>query len=213
MHLGLQKIRNKLGKISLVIVPLFFTLSELFHPKTMDTIIGEIESAEKYREVWFMSHIFALISIIFIPTLITKIISFIDKNRIIYTGIFYFISNIGLIGITGLLGYDFLLYDAWVVNNDHVISQFLTVINDSVYGFIFLKIGPILFIFSFLALVILMLISNKAKKWKTILIVIGTLIYGFTGPLIPVSNGHILVSFGAAVMLIGFIGLLVSDAR
>lgn len=207
MYLDLKQINKSLGRISLLAVPLFFTLSEFFHPKTMDTIIGEIRSAEKYRETWLISHLFALVSIIFIPVLILKMLDLIDRKRMVPAVIFYFISNIGVIGITGLLGYDFLLYEAGLVNNDLVMSRFLSIINSSVYGLIFLKAGPILFLIGFLALGILLLLSEKIKKRVSILILIGTLIYGFAGPLIPVSNGHLIVCFGAAVMLLGFIGI------
>ena len=202
-----------IGRVALIVVPLFFALSELLHPITQDTILGEIQSAKDNDVRWMISHLLALIAIIFLPFLAQKLIYYIDDRKVKSSIFGLVLSYIGIIGIVGLLTYDFILWDAWKVGNDHVIVNYLGILNGSVYGKIFLMIGPITFLLGFFILVFLMLISTKITRWKSIWVLIGLLIYGFAGPLVPVSNGHILVSSGALIMLIGFIGILISDYR
>jgi hypothetical protein len=206
------EIMNKtLGRISIIVVPLFFALSELVHPITQDTILGEIQSAKDNDIRWLIAHALALIAIVFLPFLAQKLICYIDDKKVKSSILGLALSYIGIIGVTGLLIYDFILWDAWKVGNDEIVAKYLDILYNSVYGKLFLLIGPIIFLCSFLLLVILMLISEKIAKWKSILIIIGLLIYGLAGPLVPVSNGHILVSSGALIMLAGFIGILMED--
>lgn len=206
------KIMNKkLGRVALIAVPLFFVLSELIHPITQDTILGEIQSANNNDLRWVVSHVLALIAIIFLPFMAQKLICYIDDRKVKSSIFGLAISYIGIIGVVGLVAYDFTLLDAWKVGDDSIIADYLGILNNSVYGKIFLIIGPIIFLFGFFLLVFLMFISSKVTRWKSALVLIGLLIYGLAGPLIPVSNGHILVSLGALVMLIGFIGILIED--
>lgn len=209
---SINEIINKsLGRIALIVVPLFFALSELIHPVTKDTVIGEIDSAKNNSLEWLISHVFALIAIIFLPFIVQKLISFIDERKVKSSLLGICFSYFGIIGVTGILVYDFMLWDAWRVGNNEIIGNYLEILNYSVFGHLFLLLGPILFLVGFLMLVILMLISTKIKRWKTVLILVGLLIYGLAGPLVPISNGHILVSIGALTMLVGFIGVLIED--
>lgn len=206
------EVMNKtLGRIALIAVPLFFALSELIHPITQDTILDEIQSAKDNDLRWVISHVLALIAIIFLPFLAQKLICYIDDRKVKSSICGLALSYIGVIGVVGLLTYDFILWDAWKTGNDNIIANYLGILNNSVYGKIFLIIGPIIFLFGFFLLVFLMLISTKITKWKSSLVLIGLLIYGLAGPLVPIPNGHILVSSGALIMLIGFIGILIKD--
>lgn len=206
------KIMNKtIGRVALIAVPLFFALSELVHPITQDTILGEIQSAKVNDLRWIVSHILALIAIVFLPFLAQKLICYIGDKKVTPSLIGLVLSYIGIMGIVGLLTYDFLLWDAWKVGNDFVIANYLNILNHSAYGAIFLIIGPVLFLSGFLLLVFLMLISKKVARWKSGLVFIGLLIYGLAGPLVPIPNGHILVSSGAMIMLLGFIGIMITD--
>ncbi|WP_105614743.1 hypothetical protein [Vallitalea okinawensis] len=204
-------INKTLGRIALIVVPLFFALSELTHPITQDTILGEINSAKDNSLKWLISHLFVLVAIIFLPFLINKLISYIDEKKIKTTILGVFLSYAGIIGVTGLLAYDFILWDAWKVGNNEVIGEFLEILNSSTFGILFLSYGPILFILGFIILVLLMMSSANVKRWKTVLVLIGLLIYGLAGPLVPVPNGHILVCIGALIMLTGLIGVLKED--
>lgn len=206
-----QIINKTLGRIALIIVPLFFALSELTHPITHDTIIGEIISAQENSLKWLISHLFVLIAIVFLPFLMQKLICYIDEKKIKTTIVGMALSYVGIIGVTGLLAYDFILWDAWKVGNNEVVGEYLEILNSSVFGMLFLSYGPILFILGFIILVLLMLSSAKIKRWKTVLVLIGLLIYGLAGPLVPVANGHILVCIGALIMLAGLIGVLKED--
>lgn len=207
----IEIINKTAGRVALIAVPLFFALSELIHPITQDTILGEIQSAKNNNSRWIISHLLALIAIIFLPFMAQKLICYIDDRKVKSSISGLTLSYIGIIRVVGLLTYDFMLWDAWKVGNDSIIANYLSILNNSVYGKIFLVIGPIVFLFSFILLVFLMLISEKVTRWKSALVLIGLLIYGLAGPLVPVPNGHILVSLGALIMLIGFIGILIYD--
>jgi hypothetical protein len=206
-------INKSMGRISIIAVPLFFALSELIHPITQNTILEEIKSAKDNSLSWIISHVLALIAIIFLPFLVQKLICFIDEKNIKSSIFGIVLSYIGIIGVTGLLAYDFILWDAWRVGSDEIVGKYLEILNTSAFGILFLLSGPVLFLIGFLTLVILMLKSTKIKKWKSILVLSGLLIYGLAGPLVPISNGHILVSVGALIMLLGFTGILFEDIK
>lgn len=208
-----EAINKTLGRISLIAVPLFFSLSELVHPITQDTILKEIRSAKNNSLSWLIAHALALLAIIFLPFLVQKLLCFIDDKKLKSSILGAALSYMGIIGVTGLLAYDFILWDAWKAGSDEIVGNYLEILNTSAFGFIFLFLGPVLFLLGFLTLVTLILLSAKVKKWKSALILIGLLIYGLAGPLVPFSNAHILVNSGAVMMLIGFVGILIKDLK
>ena len=67
----------------------------------------------------------------------------------------------------------------------------------------FLIIGPLLLVIGITIISIALYRSKIIKTWKSILIMIGILLYGLAGPLVPIDNGHLVVIFGAGLMLIG----------
>lgn len=200
--------QSHLENASLIIVPLFFALSELVHPITQDTAFKEIVSARDNSTQWIVSHLLVIVSLCFMPYLMNRIRKYINTKQVGISQVLVFITTIGLIFTVGLLMFDFMIFEMGRIGPVPEIVHLYESMEAGFYGTVFCKIGPAVFLLGLFCQVLLMLFNKENGKLPVALILAGLLIYGFVGPLVPVRNGHIIVSLGVLIMLLGFILLL-----
>lgn len=211
MKLNIEHMNNSLGKVALIIVPAFFTLSELCHPITMDSPLEEILSAHQNAAMWFLSHLFVLISLLFLPFLSLKLSQYIHEKWQKTYMMVYALTIFGVLCTVGLLSFDFMIMGMGQIGVTQEMADLYIYLQQSFFGYVFLTIGPILFLLGFFIMTVLMLMNNENKKAPVFLIMAGILIYALAGPLVPVKNGHIIVASGSLIMLVGFVLRLVED--
>lgn len=197
--------KNKyIGRASLIVTPLFFFLSEIFHPRSeTDTVKELMAVAENYTE-WYMAHLFALIAIVFIPFAVLNLMRYIDNRNIAIGHMGYVFSILGVIGVSGYTAFDLIVWQIGIHPNQEVMVSLYDQITQSLgFSLPFLMVGPLFLVLGIAMIAIALYCSQIIKKWKALLIFIGILLYGLTGPLIAIENGHLIVIFGAGLMLIG----------
>src|SRR5512138_1541091 len=198
------RLNATLGKASMLLVPLSFSLSELFHPITLATPAEEIQSAGQYATRWLVAHLLALVALLLIPFLVMKLYDYVEEKYQKLAIPACVLAIMGTVLTTGLLVFDFVILDMSANGAlDDMVALYVR-LNESIFGVLFLKIGPLVFLLGLLGMVLSMFASLIVKKWESLFILVGLLIYGLAGPLFPMQNGHILVNAGAIVMLIGF---------
>ncbi len=132
MTININKINKRIGIISSLLVPLFFFLSELFHPITMDTPAKEIISAQQNSAKWLIAHIFALFALILMPFLVVRLLDFINDNKKKIVIVPYIMAIIGTILTTGLLTFDFFVYVMGKIGTKEDIIQMYDLLNNSI---------------------------------------------------------------------------------
>lgn len=202
------RLNATLGKASMILVPLCFSLSELFHPITLATPVEEIQSAGQYATRWLVAHLLALVALLLIPFLVMKLCDYVEEKYRKLATPACVLAIMGTVLTTGLLVFDFVILDMSASGALDAMVALYVRLNESIFGILFLKIGPLVFLLGLLVMVLSMFVSQIVKKWKSLFILVGLLIYGLAGPLFPMQNGHILVNAGAVVMLIGFVFIL-----
>lgn len=204
MNLIVARLNATLGKASMILVPLSFSLSELFHPITMETPAEELASAGQYATRWLVAHLFALVALSLLPFLALRLCDYIRVKYQTFAVSACALALVGTVLTSGLLAFDFVILGMSANDAADAMVALYVGLNESIFGILFLRMGPLVFLLGFLGLVLCMLVSPIVERWKSIFILIGLLIYGLTGPLIPMQNAHILVNAGALIMLAGF---------
>lgn len=206
--------RNKLlGKISLIITPLFFFLSEVIHPRSETDTIKELMSVANNYSVWFFAHIFALIAIIFIPFAILSLFNYINNKNMTLGYIGCIFSFIGIVGVSGYTAFDLIVWQLGVnPNQEAMVSLYNQITNTLGFSIPFLMAGPLSLVIGIAIMSVALYRSRIIKGWKPILVLIGILLYGLTGPLIDIENGHLIVIFGAGLMLMGLGSIIFEKA-
>lgn len=197
-------INKNLGKASMIITPLFFFLSEIIHPRSETETVKELMSVANNYWVWYFAHIFALIAIIFLPFAILNLINYIDNKNISTYYIGCILSFIGIVGVSGYTAFDLIVWQIGINPNQEAMINLYEQITQSLgFSIPFLIIGPLLLVVGISVISIALYRAKNIKKWKSILVLIGILLYGLAGPLIPVENGHFIVIVGAGLMFVG----------
>lgn len=202
-----------LGTVALIAVPSCFALSELCHPITRATVLEEVVSARVNGSRWLVAHLLALVAVVFIPFLVPRLAAFAQVRAARASAVGAAFTQVGALGVAGLLGYDFLLYDAGRAGDDIGAAHLLSTAGTSFYGRIFLLVGPAMFLVGMTVMAVLTVMNGTVARRWSVSTLVGILIYGLAGPLIPVPNGHLLVAAGAMVMLVGLVGIAVDDNR
>lgn len=207
------RLNTTIGPVALILVPLCFSLSELFHPITLETALLEIQSAGRHSTRWLVAHLFALIALLLVPFIALKLCEYIDKKYGAPAISAVSLAILGAFLTMGLLAFDFLTLDMSGISARQPMVDLYERLSRSIFGLLFMKIGPLAFLLGLAGLVVFMLASNVVGKWKSSLILIGIVIYGLAGPLVPMKNAHILVNSGALIMLAGCVSVLLTPRK
>ncbi len=203
-NISFIKKNKSIGKVSLIMAPLFFFLSEIFHPRSETDTVKELMAVANNYTVWYFAHIFALIAIVFLPFVLLNLMHYIDNRNISIGHMGYIFSIIGVIGVSGYTAFDLMVWQIGINPNQEIMVNLYDQITQSLgFSLPFLIIGPLLLVIGITIISIALYRSKIIKTWKSILIMIGILLYGLAGPLVPIDNGHLIVIFGAGLMLIG----------
>lgn len=201
---------NKLEAIALVIAPLLFLASELIHPITQTTTEAELASVAANYQRWYFAHILVLGAIILLPFALMGLYKITKRYA---EGLSYFalaLSLVGVIAVSGLTAFDLIV---WQIGSQGPTAE-MVMLYDRItqtlgFSLIFLTVGPLMFVLGVLLFAYIIYSTKPAMRWQAIQLGIGMLLYGVAGPVFPIANGHLIVIFGAALLVVsmGTIGI------
>lgn len=201
---------QRMRGIALIGAPLMFLISEIIHPVSQSETAKELASVSSNHSQWYFAHIAALLAIIFLPYAIQGLLELLGGYRFILSRAAAALISIGIIAVSGLLAFDLI---TWVMavsgSREGMIRLYDAITQSSGFSLPFLIIGPLILVIGLLMLAVILFISKVVKKWQALCFGVGIFLYGFAGPVFPVSNGTYFVILGAFLMLIslGMIGI------
>ncbi|HPW40830.1 MAG TPA: hypothetical protein PLW98_04900 [Bacillota bacterium] len=203
---SIQRIRG----LSLIGSPLFFLISELLHPVTQDEAVKELQSVASNHTQWYLAHMAALFAIILLPYAIQGLLVLIGEHSLILSRTAAGLISVGTVAVSGLLAFDLI---TWVMaingSREEMIRLYDAITQSPGFSLPFLVIGPLILVIGILMLAVVLYRSGAVKRWQALCLGTGIFLYGFAGPVFPVSNGPLIVISGAVLMLIslGYIGI------
>jgi hypothetical protein len=194
-----QKIRG----LALIGSPLLFMISEIIHPETQSEAVKELASAAANHEQWYIAHLAALFAIILLPFAIQGLMALLGEYSYVLSRVAAALISVGTVAVSGLLAFDLI---TWVMaengSREEMIRLYMAITQSSGFALPFLIIGPLTLVIGMLMLAIILFKSKLVKRWQAVFFGVGIFLYGFAGPVFPVSNGPLIVISGAVLMLI-----------
>lgn len=190
--------------IAMIGSPLLFMLSEIFHPVTQTEAAKELSSVASHFTQWYIAHLLALGAIILLPYAVQGLLSLLDGSCYILSHVAAGLSSIGVVAISGLLAFDLVTWQmAAGGSREEMVRLYEQVTGSLGFSLPFLTAGPLTLVLGILLFSILLFRSRVIKRWQSVFLGTGIFLYGFAGPVFPVSNATLIVISGAALMLLG----------
>jgi hypothetical protein len=189
--------------LALIGAPLLFLISEIIHPETQAEAAKELASVASNYTQWYIAHLAALFAIILLPFAIQGLLALLDGYGYVLSRVAAALISVGTVAVSGLLAFDLI---TWVMaengSREEMIGLYEAITKSSGFSLPFLIIGPLTLVVGMLMLAIILFRSKMVKRWQAVFFGVGIFLYGFAGPVFPVSNGPLIVISGAALMLI-----------
>jgi hypothetical protein len=145
-----------------------------------------------------------LFAIILLPFAIQGLLALLGEYGYVLSRVAAALISVGTVAVSGLLAFDLI---TWVMAENgsraEMINLYEAITQASGFALPFLTIGPLTLVLGMLALAAVLFRSRVIKRWQAVFFGIGIFLYGFAGPVFPVSNGPLIVITGAALMLVG----------
>ena len=194
---------KRLRGLALIGAPLLFLLSEIVHPESQTETIKELANVSEHMTQWFAAHLLVLGAIIMLPFAVQGLLDLLDGRFYTLGHIAAGLTSTGIIGVTGLLAFDLITWQM-VANgpNEEMVRLYDRIAQSPGFSLPFLTIGPLMLVLGLLLFSIALFRSRAVSRWQSVFLGAGIFLYGFAGPVFPVSNGILLVISGAVMMLI-----------
>jgi hypothetical protein len=209
-HIRQAALIQKIRGLSLIGSPLYFLISELLHPVTQSEAAKELQSVASNHIQWYLAHMAALFAIILLPYAIQGLLALLGERSLILSRTAAGLISVGTVAVSGLLAFDLI---TWVMavngSREEMIRLYDAITQSPGFSLPFLIIGPLMLVIGILMLAVVLYKSGAVKRWQALCLGTGIFLYGFAGPVFPVSNGPLLVISGAFLMLIslGCVGI------
>lgn len=201
---------KRIGGIALIGSPLLFLISELIHPVTQTDTAKELASIAVHYNQWYLAHILALGAITLLPFAILTILNILDKRSLKLSYIGAVLSSVGIVAVSGLTAFDLVVWQMGANGaTEGMIQLFDRITQSPGFSLPFLSIGPLALVLGLILLATALFRTKSVARWQSLLFGAGIFLYGFAGPVFSVTNGHLIVVLGAALMLVslGMVGL------
>lgn len=196
---------KRLGGFALIGSPLLFLTSELLHPVTQADTAKELASVAINHNQWYLAHLLALGAIVLLPFAILTILNILDRRCLKLSCTGAVLSTIGIIAVSGLTSFDLVVWQMGINGaSDEMVKLYDRITGSPGFSIPFLSIGPLALILGLLLLAVSLYRTKSIPRWQSFLLGAGILLYGLAGPVFPISNGHLVVILGAALMLASF---------
>lgn len=194
---------QKTRGIALIGSPLLFLISEIIHPETQNEAAKELASVASNHTQWYIAHMAALFAIILLPYAIQGLLALLGEHSFTLSHAAAALISVGTVAVSGLLTFDVI---TWVMavngSRGEMIRLYESITQSPSFSLPFRIIGPLTLVIGMLMLAVILFRSKTVKRWQALCFGVGIFLYGFAGPVFPVSNGPLIVISGAFLMLI-----------
>jgi len=151
-----------------------------------------------------MAHMAALVAFVLLPFAIQGLLAPLDGYRFVLSRAAAALIYVGTVAVSCLLAFDLI---TWIMavsdERGEMIKLYEAITQTPSFSLPFLIIGPLTLVIGMLLLAMILFRSGAAKRWQALFFGAGIFLYGFAGPVFPVSNARAIVITGAFLMLIG----------
>lgn len=195
---------SRIGGVALIGAPLLFLLSEISHPASQVETAMELLSVACHMNQWYVAHILALGAILLLPFAVQGLLDLLGGRYCVLSHIAAGLASVGVTAVSGMLAFDLVTWQMAAGGpNAEMIGLYDRVTGSLGFSLPFLTIGPLALVLGLMLFSFLLFRSNAIARWQSVLLGVGIFLYGFAGPVFPVSNGSLLVTVGAGLMLAG----------